>query len=440
MTPPRPRLITAAIAVAFVIASLARGNGPFRWDAAHYWAATQAMVGALPAVPAGYWELRGVFTPFIYAPAALLTRVVGDNLADWAVCLQNSVVLAAAAVLLFPAVIAIWRPVTTLMRIVTAALVWAVTSGFAAYPLVDLYAAFAIIGLLLLVRSDRRWVLGIAGVLAGVAMNIRPAYIIVIVLLVIVVIVWKRVAGLLLTAGVVLALVPQVLMNVVRSGTWSPFPAGSDELIALQSSYASYIVRYDTMIGDESARQFYCSSDMARLIGDAVPHTAGELALSLINALPTSIVFSLEKIAASLSWHAIAPYTAAVRPLDVAYGLGITAIAVAGLVALFFIASRRTDGARDTFGTAVLATMAAGTAVTLVSSTTETRFALILPLLGIVGLAQIAGASPATTWRTGRWWVAFAVAATVAVIVLGAIGLAEPAPRGEVTAEICASA
>lgn len=433
----RPQVFRAATFVAFVLATLARGPGPFKWDAAHYWAATQAMVGALPAVPAGYWELRGIFTPFIYAPAAALTRIVGDQHAGWAVVLQNSIVLAAAGVFLLPAVLRIWRPVTTPLVVIGAILLWVVTSGFAAYPLVDIYPALAIVGLFVLVRSDRRWVLAVAGVLAGIAMNIRPAYLLVIILVVITVVIWKRVLGVLFAAGVAVALLPQIVMNVIRTGSWNPLPTGSDALVTLQAGFAAYVVRYDTMIGDESARQFYCSPEMARLVGDHPPQSAGELAVTLLQTVPTSLLFSFEKVSASLFWHSITPYSAAVRPIDVVFGVSISLVAVLGIVALFFAATRRVDGRRDGFGVTMLAAVITGTALTLVSSATETRFALLLVLLGIVGLTVTAGVPLRETWRTGRWWIAAGVLAATVVLAAGAVGLAHPGPRGDVTTAIC---
>lgn len=441
MSIARTRLVTAAIFFAFVAATVARGIGPFKWDAAHYWSATQAMIGLIPAVPEGYWELRGVFTPFIYAPAAALSGFFDHPYAgNAAVLLQNSVVFAVAAVFLLPAVVRLWQPVSTLMRVVAAVLLWAATSGFAAYALVDVYPALGILSLLILVRVDRRWVLFAAGVIAGVAMNIRPAYLVVVVLIVIVVVIWRRAAGLLMPAGVAVALIPQSFVSGVGSGSLSPLPAGSDALVALQSGYASYVVRYDTMIGDASARQFFCSPEMARIVGDAPPQSAGELALTLLESLPTSLMFSFEKISASLNWHAITPYTAATRPLDVVYGAGITMVAVIGIVALFFAATRRIEGKRDNFGIAMLTVVAAGTALTLVSSATETRFALMLVLLGAIGITVIAGRNPLETWRTGRLWILTAVATAAVVLAVGAIGLDHPAPRGDVTASICAAA
>lgn len=435
----RERLINAALFGTFLIATAARGTGPFKWDAAHYWAATQAMIGTLPAVPDGYWELRGIFTPFIYTPAAALTGLVGNQYAGYAVLLQNSVVLAVVAVFLLPAVVRIWKPVSTTMRVVGVALFWAVTSGFAAYPLVDLYPAFGILGLLILLRSQRWWVILAAGVVGGVAMNIRPAYLVVVVAVVVIVAIWKRWVGLLFPAGVVVALIPQSIMNSVGSGSWSPLPAGSDSLIALQSSYASFVVRYDTMIGDASARQFFCSPDMAQLIDNTPPQTGGELALAFLEHLPVSLVFSFEKVAASLAWHVGIPYSAAVRPIDVAYGIGITAITVIGIVALVFAVTRRVGAKRDGFGIAVLAAILVGSALTLVSSATETRFALILALLGVVGITVATGYRPIEIWRSGRWWIVAAVSATLIVYAVGAIGLGHPAPRGDVTTAICAT-
>jgi hypothetical protein len=439
MSTTKERLSTAAIFFGFVVATVARGTGLFRFDAAHYWAATQAMVGSLPAVPDGYWDLRGVFTPFIYAPAAALTRIVGEQYAGHAVLLQNSVVLAAAAVFLVPAVIRLWHPSSPFMLLVGASLVWVVTSCFAAFPLVDLYSALGILGLLVLVRSNKWWVLFVAGIVAGVTMNIRPAYLVVVVALVIAVVIWRRGAGLFMAAGVATALIPQTVVSAVVSGVWSPLPAGSVDLVALQSGYASYIVRYDTIFDDASARQFFCSPEMARLVGDSPPQSASELAVNLLQNIPTSLVFAFEKIASSLAWHVSVPYSAPIRLVDTAYGIGITAITVIGIVALLFVASRRANGKRDGYGVTVIGAVVVGTALTLVSSATETRFALILVLLGVVGLSAQFGTHLAATWRTGRWWIVGAIVVTVVVNIVGAIGLERPAPRGDVSTAICGS-
>jgi hypothetical protein len=270
-------------------------------------------------------------------------------------------------------------------------------------------------------------------------MNVRPAYLVVVIVAAIVVVVFRRAEGLLLPAGIAVALIPQVVLSGIRSGSWSPLPAGSEGLLALQASYASYVVRYDTRISDENARQFFCSPDMARLVGDSPPQSGGELALALLQNLPTSLGFSFEKVAASLDWHAGIPYSAAVRPIDTAYGIAITGITVIGIIALFFAVTRRVDGRRDGFGIAMLAAVVAGSSVALVSSATETRFALILVLLGVVGITVGAGTRPAELWRSARWWIIAAVAASALVYVVGAIGVQHPAPRGDVTAAICAS-
>lgn len=425
----------------FVIATAARGTGPFYWDADHYWRATQAIVGITPDVPAGYWDLRGFWTAFVYAPAAAATRLFGAESAGVAVLIQNSLVFGAVAAFLLPALLAKWQRVTLPMRWVGAALFWAATSGFAAFPLVDVYPVIAVLAVILLLPSQRFWVVLLAGAFAGIAVNLRPAYLVVIALVTIVVVVWRRWIGLWFPAGILAALIPQLVANVSSSGRWSILPGASDGLVALQAGYAAYTVRYDTMINSANARQFFCSPEMARAVGDSPPASGGELALTFLQNMPASIQFALEKVAAALSWQVSIPYAVPARAIDVVFALAITLITVFGITALLFFSFRRTGdpAVRDGFGSAILIAVVLGTALTLVSSATESRFALMLVVLGVLGITLLVGPDFRRNWRQAKWWAIAAAAVTALVLLFAYTGLDNPAPRGDVTPTICAT-
>lgn len=425
----------------FVIATIARGTAPFYWDADTYWQATLAIVGEAPAVPPGYWDLRGFWTALVYAPAAAATRVFGIEHAGMAVLIQNSIVFGATAAALLPALMSTWRRVNIPMLWAAGILFWLVTSGFAPFPLVDVYPVIGVLSLLLLLRTRGWWALLIAGVVAGIAFNLRPVYLVVVALVAIVTLVWRRWSGLLFPAGIIIALIPQLALNLSQAGQWSLVPFRSGSIAVMQAAYSTFVVRYDTIFGEAEARQFYCSPEMARLIGDHPPRTAGELVWSFVGNMPTSIQFAAEKVAASTTWQVSIPYAAPLRAMDVVFGVGIAALTVAGITALLYFASRRTGlpPRRDWYGVALIAAIVGATVGTLVGSATESRFALTLASLGVVGIALLCGPWSRSEWRAARWWALASVIITLLVLLLAHTGTDNPAPRGEANITICAA-
>ena len=112
-------------------------------------------------------------------------------------------------------------------RWIFAGLTWIVLVGFAPYPLTDAFATIACIAFVsLFVRGSRTALVG-AGVCAGVAVNLRPTYLVTVALMVLIVVIWRRWSGVFTVAGIGIALTPQVLFNVIRSSSWSLWPVES---------------------------------------------------------------------------------------------------------------------------------------------------------------------------------------------------------------------
>lgn len=442
----RNRSATWSIFVAFVVATLARGTGEFRSDALYYWWGAQDIVGSLPAAPADYWPLRGVLTAFVYTPAALVSAAGGERLAGFAVLLQNAVVLAGLAAFLLPRLVVGERPVTPRARWLGAGLIWLVTAGFAPYPLVDLYPAVGCLVIVVLLRSHRWWPLLLAGLIGGVAVNLRPAYILTVALLLVLALVRHRWPGLLVSVGVVAGLVPQIAFNAIVLGVSGAavFPPESGELTATQTHLASYVIRYDTLFGETPQPLFYCSPDMATRLDAPLPTTIGGLASSFLSNMPTSVTFSLEKVGAALHWPLSTPYTVPMPGLDALFALAVTAITVVGCAVLLHAATRRrgalgrscTQARYDLAGFGVVA---GSTLLTLVSSATESRFALPLVLVGVVGCVTLANAEVCRPWQRAPWWCAGTAAVVLTVLALGLAGLAHPAPPDSFGQATCAA-
>lgn len=430
-----------AVFAAVLGATLLGGTGEAVQDAALYWNSTLWWVtgGGVPLLVPGQLEVRGVLTAVVYAPAALVTVVGGDHLAGAAVLGQNALLVAATAAFLVPALVRPWRTVSVRGRWLAGGLTWAVLHGFAPYPLVDLPAAVAVLVAVMLLGRRDPVRLGLAGLALGCAVNLRPASVVAAVLLGVVTVPTLRARSLLVLPGLAAALAPQAVVTAAVSGSVGLTPPLGGALVRLQTGYAAYVVRYDTYRWrPEPPQQFFCSPGAAR-VAEPLPESAGELALAMVRHLPGSAVLALEKVAAALHWPLATPYADSSPGLDALNAAGVTALAVLGCGYLLVAPLRRRPVDPGLVrATARVVAVGAGTVVVLVGSTPETRFALPLVLLGVVGVVAAAGHPPAA-FRTHPRLLVGALLAVVGVLALGYAGTAHPAPPGDVTPAVCAS-
>ena len=126
------------------------------------------------------------------------------------------------------------------------------------FPATD-FPALALLASALLLALHRNWfALAAAGLLAGLAMNTRPAYMFAALLIVPLAISlgvregarWKRAAaaGALVLVGTAVALAPQVAINRHTFDTTSPLPAENGSLALLQLSVGLQAQKYETTI------------------------------------------------------------------------------------------------------------------------------------------------------------------------------------------------
>ncbi|TYP89829.1 hypothetical protein [Blastococcus xanthinilyticus] len=411
----------------------------FLYDATKYWGGARALLAGGDVFTAGLLDLRGVLTVLLYLPAAAVTAVAGDAAAGFAVLAENALLVAVIGVVLVPRLVAVWRPATRTTVLVAAVGTGITLAGFAPFPLTDLWAAALLITAVVALDRTGRWWLLLAGAAAGVAFNVRPGSLLTLIALGIAVLVARRLAAGWFALGSALALLPQFVLNLRRGATWLPWPEQTGWLTQLQAADAAYLVRYDTVVaGAASPRRFYCSPGMATALDGDTPGSPGELLTTYLAHLPQAMLFSAQKVGAALHWPLSTPYTAPAPGVDGLFALLVTALAVTGSAVVLTRLVRR--GARPRLGTVAAALVWAGALVGLVTSSTETRFALLLVLLGVAGSALLATAAlgPDRAATPGRAWVAGTVVAVLAVYALGVTGLQHPV-AGEVTPEICAA-
>jgi hypothetical protein len=406
----------------------------FAYDAATYWAGSVSLAHGRDAYVDGMLSLRGVLTSVLYLPAALAARVFGDSAGGVAVLIENSLLVALAGALLLPWVLRIWGPVTPWMVWFCSGLTWLLVGRFAPYPLTDLWAAAAILAAVAALQRRSPLAMMGAGLFAGIAFNIRPAYLAPLVLTLAVVLVRQGLVGLWCAVGVILALVPQLILNLTHGFGPSLWPHGMSGLMALRLGTSSHVVRYDTVI-DGSApdpRQLFCDPAMAQAILDHPSLSTGGLVSSYLGNLPHSLVVAAERASAALHWPLSTPYFAPTGAADQMFALLVTTVAVLGVVSL--VHAQVGSGSRSS----VLPVWAAlavwlGSLASVVTSPPETRFGLPLVLIGIAGCAVL------VRGRLSSRWVAGAVIAVVVVFAIGTLGLSHPAAPGLASASTCAA-
>jgi hypothetical protein len=413
----------------------------FQFDAAGYWGGAWGFLRDWSVFGGEVFAIRGVLTAVLYAPAAAVTILFGDSLAGIAVLAENALLLAVMGVVVIPALVGLWRPVTARVVVASAVGTGVLLGGFAPFPLTDLWAAsLLVVTVVALGRRGAPW-LAVAGLAAGAAFNLRPATLVPLIAVGVAVLVARRLSALWFVVGGAVALVPQLLLNVWRGSAWRPWPEMTGWLTQLQSSYASYVVRYDTVSGlpvgsGAIERRFYCSPAMAGAVEGDVPSSPGELAGAFLSHLPHSIGFSAQKVGAALHWPLATPYAAPAPGVNALFALLVTGVAVVG--AAVFV--RRTVRLGREVSLAQLAAVVAWACsiATLVTATTETRFALPLAVFGIAGCALLAGDGVRLSGTGPRVWLIGTVVAVAAVFGVGHLGLAH-ATAGDGTVAECAA-
>jgi hypothetical protein len=254
-------LLVAALAVAAI-----QGSKPFYWDSHGYWELSEGFNhnGTFSFSHYPYDQLRGYALPL----TLFLLHHGGNHLGlgpGTEVNVFNSVLFALLGGVVAPTLAGIAWPQRRwglLPRLGLGALLLIFWSGYMSFPLSDFPALLAAtVALIAVSRVDSPLWLGLAGLAAGYAVDVRPAYVLLLPLI-LVVFAWSwwrersRVpAGLArralcvvaLVAGMVIVSVPQSLYEHRASGSYSPLPGGT-ELSGLQYSAGLKMQRFETYV------------------------------------------------------------------------------------------------------------------------------------------------------------------------------------------------
>ncbi|MCW2539772.1 MAG: hypothetical protein JWN95_1497 [Frankiales bacterium] len=417
----------------------------FFYDAGAYFGGAQALVHGGNVFDSGGLFLRGALTPIVYFPAALASALFGSGTAGFFVLLQNSIGVALFGVVLIPRLVEVWSPVSNLARLVSAVLSLLLIGPYSPFALMDLWTLLLALTIVLNLAARRPAALFLMGLLSIALVNIRPAYVVFAVLVTLWVLVRARLAAGWFVAGGVLAGLPQLLVNWGHGNGFSLVPPQAAEVTRLQQMFSLYVVRYDTIIdtSGKSPQQFYCDPAMAaKMRGYANPEGLLGVSKDFVITLPRSLRLVADKLAASVHWASSGPYLTPHPVADAAMATLATLTAVTGIALLSARFVRVKKPSAMQLGCLALLV---STVLSIAGSTPETRFALPLVALGIVGLL----ASPlfisrglrelgAAVWPFGFLKTSLTMAIFVLVLLAGAVSLNHTAPRGGANAAICA--
>jgi len=442
LTTPSGSALAAAV-VGFFLSLLRGPAAAFFYDAQMYWLGAKAVVRFDDFYLDGGLGIRGALSAFVYSPAALVARVFGDDASGVAVLVQNAVLISLVGAVIVPAIasrVVALRPTHVWVSTIIAVLV---LGGFAPYPLMDLWAAALLLVAIVLLMRRPWWSSILAGGALAAAVNLRPAHLVPAILILLVWAVYRWRSAWLPLLGAAAALFPQVVVNHVFVRAFSVFPTDTFLITNIQAQYASFTVRYDTVpFAGTDPRLFFCSPDYASEVVGRIPASSGELASSFLGNLPAAILFMSQKVAATLHWAPITPYA---EPAGTFSPLTLLVIAVCAIGILALVrAAVRTASMRKSPLLPMLFVLWLGCLATLAVSAPESRFALPVVLVGLVGVlvALPVRASLRVSVLTTRsvWpWIAGTVVLSALLLALGLSGLAHPAPAGDATAATCAA-
>lgn len=424
-------------------------HGPaegFLYDAVQYWGAPLALLTDGNVSEVGVLGIRGALTSLVYLAPAMVTSVLGPWSAVWTVLAWNALLAAVLLVVLLPGIAEHLVPGRWIPRVWTSAILGGIViSGFARFPLLDVWSgAIALVGLYALMAGRRWWAIAAGGLALAVAVNLRPSYLVPVAIAALVLLIARPRRTAWAVPGALLGAAPQVVFNLAAFGQLSASPVHTPFLLRVQAAQAAFAVRYDTVaFTDRHPQQWYCDPGYAALlVGD--PEPTGPLAVvgSALHHLPQSLWFLSQKASASLHWSFATPYEPGPETGASPMTFIVVAIAAIGIVALIWrvIANWRSREAR--FNALALLGFWFGALGTLVFSTPETRFALPLILVGLIGLLIVPPAAPLHpgTRRSAIVALAAAAALTAALLLIGEAGLDHPLPPGPLPdASACAA-
>lgn len=427
--------------VLFFVLTLGNTARGFVYDASHYWSGAYSILLGTNPIDSGWLQVRGLLSSVVYLPAVFITNLFGQAFAGYAVMFENALIIAVLGALIVPSFLAHFKVFGRKYVWISSLITGVCFFGFVPYPLMDIWAVTLFLAGILCLLNGSKTSTVLAGVALGIAINIRPAYLIPVIAVVVVWSIWSLRRFLFFSIGFLVGIAPQFLFNISNGLGFTAWPRDSFSIAATQSTFAAFIVRYDTVPFDleRGAAQFFCSPQMSeRVLGDTPTTTLGVLG-TFVSYLPESIKFIAQKWSSLFFWSTDTPYLAASMQRINVLGLFVIFIIACGIVGhAFFLLKRKPFLEKK--NEILLLTATLSVLATLALSTPEARFSLPLVVIGIIGFLLLLKAISNYEQIPRRVQIiSFSSVAILCLVIFtaGYTGLQYPAPPGLVSPEIC---
>jgi hypothetical protein len=437
---PKAHPAAASFLLVFLLTfavALIQGSRPFYYDSGEYWRLSHAFTAhGHPVLPDFQDDgLRGYPLPLVlFLWRGIVGVFTGD--AAFMVMLLYSLLFAAIGALLAPRFAEIswprqrWGLARRVLLGIVLVVFW---GGFLNYPLSDFPALAAALAALILVAKPRsRAGMLAAGLVAGLALIARPAYLLLIPCLVGLAI-WdwwehrsdaegvdrrrRALCLVLLLLGTAAALIPQALIHHHESGDYSPLPGGSD-LASTQYTQGLKLQRLDGYVGDDRGTSLeYRDPGGAGIVrglpGRKVSGTGQYLEIALEHPLTIAGVF-FRHLVNGLDQRYTTPYVEQLEPSPTRRLLrfaGFLIVFLALLRVAWPTARRRLGPARWRYPAALLLV-----ALTSLPTAMETRF--LLPIYVLAATLALAPGWPNPLGSKAAGIRRFRTAAVIAAAAL----------------------
>jgi len=362
----------------------------FMWGALEYIQGSIALISGGDTYQAAALNFSGAWTPVIFAPAAFIGRFfeaigMADGLAV-AVLLQGSISVGLFSVLVLPSIARKWFPDSASTRVTCAILGYVFFRNFAAYPIMDLVTITLLLFAVAFVMRENVGLLFVVGLALGICMNLRSSYTLTVILILISVAICHHRRWFVIHLGVFVALLPQFWINWSVNRRLSPFPIDLTKILGADAASGSYIIRYDTVAYRPWAfgGLNFCDPAMMKVTSTKMPTNSVDLFFLYASHPIESARFLIQKLGAVLLWPVTAPYYESISIVNIINGYLVLFVTTFGIgFMLFKIAKKRESDLR----TVSVMIVIFGYFVVLVLNHSETRYAISLVALGIIGFA-----------------------------------------------------
>jgi hypothetical protein len=398
----------AALAVTLIVA-LSLGKKPFYYDSRLYWSLGDSFVRG------GHFSLLNFESPLRGYAFPLVNHgllKIADDLrwsASTIVRIFNALLFALIGAVLVPKLAeATWpgRRWGTIRRLMLTALLLVFWSGYLSFPLSDFPAlCMVLLAIVALIHPGAPQWMFVAGIAAGLAIDIRPEYVSLgLILPSLLAWTWVKQADMpsvsivrrllcvgLLLVGFAAVSLPQALSTHRHSGTWSFIPGSRQGITYIQLTAGLYLQRYETYVGmGPPPGMFYLDPESGHMMDEQenkhIESVGQYLELVVSHPLVMANLF-IHHIVNGLDSRYNTPYVEHVGSNAFRRLVGFLLVFLALVRVLWPAARRGLSPTRWRYPAALLACC-----VTTLSSAMETRF--LLPVYLLVYMLVLAPGRP----------------------------------------------